>query len=142
MEALAALVRSPERIRLGVAALLAFASLFLLPWTVYLTLTLPSTNVTEHWDVVWTGFDLALAATLAATAYGVWRRRLWVQATAAAGGTLLLCDCWFDILLEQPGRKFEAAAIEAVVAELPLAAVCFYTAWRAAHANRRGAAER
>jgi len=121
----------PARARLYAGAVVAFAAGALLPWTVYLTLTLPSRNVTEHWVFVWVGFDLWLAAALAATATGILRRTSWMPAAAVMAGTLLLCDVWFDILLEQPGRTFELAVLEAVFAEIPLAFVCFFAAYRA-----------
>jgi len=124
------------RLWLVVGGVLAVAALALLPWTVYLTLTLPSRSVTDHWDFVWVGFDLWLAAALMATAVGVLRRATWVSSAAVMAGTLLACDVWFDILLEQPGRKFQAAVLQAVVAELPLAAVCFWIAYRNGAARR------
>ena len=120
----------PTRTRVYAGAVVGFAALALLPWTVYLTLTLPSRTVSEHWDFVWVGFDLWLAAALTATAVGILRRTAWLPAAGVMAGTLLLCDVWFDILLEQPGRKFEAAVLEAVLAEIPLAAVCFWAAFR------------
>lgn len=44
------------------AAFLAVLGVGLLPWTLWLGLSLPSRKLTEHWDLAWVGFDLVLAA--------------------------------------------------------------------------------
>src|SRR5207248_362085 len=49
----------------------------------------------------------------------------------SAEGTLLLCDAWFDTVTSQPGWELAWAAAEALVAELPLAAFCFWIAFDA-----------
>ena len=46
-------------------------------------------------------------------------------------GTLLLCDAWFDTLTSRSGTEFAWAAVEALVAELPLATFCFWIAFDA-----------
>ena len=38
------------------------------------------------------------AALLLATAYAALRRAAWIQSTAAAAATMLVCDAWFDIV--------------------------------------------
>jgi hypothetical protein len=38
---------------------------------------------------------------------------------------MLICDAWFDIVTSQPGERLEAV-LEAVLAELPLAAICWF----------------
>ena len=54
------------------APLFLIAGVGLVPWTVYLSLTLPSRHVqTGYYDVAWGGFDLALAAALFATGVGL-----------------------------------------------------------------------
>ncbi|MFL5949398.1 MAG: hypothetical protein ACJ743_13175, partial [Gaiellaceae bacterium] len=47
---------------------------------------------------------------------------------ASIAGTLLVCDAWFDTLTSRPGSELAWAAVEALVAELPLAAFCFWIA--------------
>ncbi len=101
----------------------------LVPWTVYLAVTLPSRHLqTNYYDVAWGGFDVALAAVLIATGVGLLRGRMWVESTATAAGTLLVCDAWFDVLTSTGVRGRTQAALLAVVIELPMAVVCFAVA--------------
>jgi len=102
----------------------------LVPWTIWLSASLPPEHLTHRWDVAWTGFDIGLAVCFAGTALAAWRRSPWVGAFAAATGTLLLADAWFDIVLESRGAEANIAIVEAVVAELPVAALCFWIAYR------------
>lgn len=108
-----------------IAPLLALAAAFLLPWAFWLMRTLPSNHVSRHWDVAWVGFDLGLAAALAATALAAIRGSAWLSAAAGAAGTLLLVDAWFDALTSDSSRELAVAVAEAVLVELPLAALCF-----------------
>jgi hypothetical protein len=108
------------------APLLGFVALFLIPWTLYLTFTLPSRHVTDHYDLAWVGFDIVLAIVFAATAWATVRQQRWLVPLAAVTGTMLLCDAWFDIVTSQSGGEIVEAALEAVFGELPLAALCAY----------------
>jgi hypothetical protein len=103
----------------------------LVPWTIWLSASLPPAHLSRRWDVAWTGFDIGLALCFAGTAIAAWRRSPWVAAFAAATGTLLLADAWFDVVLESRGAETRTAIIEAVFAELPVAALCFWIAYRA-----------
>ena len=105
----------------------------LFPWTAYLTSTLPGEHVTHHWDLAWAGFDLFLAVALATTLIALVRRSPRLPVVAAAAGTALLCDAWFDLITAEPGRELLWALVEALAAELPLAALCF---WVSLDANR------
>lgn len=115
----------------------------LLPWTLWLLRSLPARHATPHWNIAWAGFDLLLAAALATTALAAWRRSPWLQGSVVATGTLLLADSWFDLATARPGGELVTALAEAVLAELPLAALCFRVAATAAgragqHAERAG----
>ena len=114
--------------RHGAAALLAVLGIGLLPWTLWLGLSLPSRKVAEHWDAAWVGFDLVLAAGLLATAATLVRRSPLVQSFAAATGALLVADAWFDILTASTARERWFAVGLALVGELPLAALCLVLA--------------
>ena len=96
----------------------------LLPWTLWLGLSLPSRKVAEHWDLAWVGFDLVLAASLLATAHSLLRASPFLRSFAAATGALLLADAWFDVVTASTSRERWFAVGLAVVGELPLAAVC------------------
>ncbi|HEX2587033.1 MAG TPA: hypothetical protein VHL51_02115 [Gaiellales bacterium] len=111
-------------------------SLALLPWTLWLYQTLPSRATADNWDVAWTGFDVAIAATLLATAIGALRRATWTQGAAASAATLLICDAWFDVLTSRTAHELEVALVMAILAEGPLALVCI---WVARNSDRVGA---
>jgi hypothetical protein len=103
-------------------------SLAMLPWTIWLYQTLPSRATADNWDVAWTGFDVAIAATLLATAIGALRGATWTQGAAASAATLLVCDAWFDVLTSRTAHELEVAIAMALLAEGPLALVCVWVA--------------
>jgi hypothetical protein len=110
------------------APVLIAVALFLLPWTVWLTWVLPSRHVSEHWNLAWAGFDVALAASIALTGVGVYRRATWLQGAAMASGVLLLVDAWFDVTLSSGGASRMGAVAEAVFSEIPIALFAFWIA--------------
>lgn len=101
--------------------------LALLPWTVYLAFELPERQAAHHWDLAWVGFDVAIASGLLATGIWILRRSPRVTIAAAATGTLLVCDAWFDVVTSS-GVDIWISVAEAVGAELPLSFVCFWIA--------------
>jgi hypothetical protein len=103
-------------------------ALALLPWAATLNLILPSRHVARHWDLAWTGFDIALAGGLGAVAVAAYRGSAWLSRWATAAGTLLLTDAWFDVLTSGEGRD-RALAFAGLAVELPLAALCLRIAW-------------
>jgi hypothetical protein len=112
----------------------------LVPWTLWLALTLPERHVARNFDVAWSGFDIALALTLIATGFGLLKGATWTQGAAAAAATLLVCDAWFDVLTSAPGTERMTAVAMALLAELPVAVACAMIALsastNAAHAQR------
>ncbi|MEU0839358.1 hypothetical protein ABZ370_07785 [Streptomyces sp. NPDC005962] len=96
----------------------------LVPWLYVLARTLPSTAQVAHWNAAWVGLDALEALGLLSTAVlrrrGDDRHRL----TAAATGTLLVVDAWFDTVTAASGGELAGAVAMALGAELPLAAVC------------------
>jgi hypothetical protein len=114
-----------------VTLLLGLVALALVPWILYLTFTLPSRHITFHYDTAWIGFDVALLASFAATAWAAFRGSQWLVPLAAATGTMLLCDAWFDIVTSQTGSEMWEAVAEAVLAEVPLAALCAFIVYDA-----------
>src|SRR5205814_3765967 len=119
--------RIVTRLRL-IAPFFLIAGLVLIPWTILLTLGLPSHHESENWKTVWAGFDIAEAAALITTAVTALRGSPWLAPVAAITGTLLCVDAWFDITLEAGGKHLLASVLEAAFVELPLAAICFWVA--------------
>jgi hypothetical protein len=117
-----------RRQRLWLLLVLGGVAIALLPWSAYLSATLPSQHVTPHWQVAWVGLDLFEAAALVATVVAVLRRSPAVALLAAVAGTALLLDAWFDLVTARAGSDFRWALATAVLGELPLAALCFWIA--------------
>jgi hypothetical protein len=113
--------RTLERIRRFRLALTVLCVAALVPWTVYLAVTLPDHYEARNWVVTWVGFDLLLLVMLVLTAIFGWLRRQLVFPTAFASGVLLVCDAWFDVLTSQPGADRTQALLSALLIELPLA---------------------
>lgn len=104
--------------------------LFLIPWIAYLSASLPSHHVVDHWRLAWVGFDGALIAALGVTALCAWRRLQLFIPWAMVSATLLGCDAWFDIMLDWNSDELTGAVLTALLAELPLAALLLYVARR------------
>jgi hypothetical protein len=101
---------------------------FLLPWSVVLAVTLPATAQAQHWALAWAGLDVAEAAAALLTAVLLTRGDRRASLPAAAAGTLLLIDAWFDVCTSAPGAGQAMALAEAGCAELPLAAAAWWVA--------------
>jgi hypothetical protein len=115
--------RTIERIRKRRTVLMLICAVALVPWTVYLAITLPSHYVARNWVVTWVGFDILLLTMLVLTALAGWKRRQYVFPTAFASGVLLICDAWFDVMTSQRGSDLTQALLSALLIELPLAFV-------------------
>jgi hypothetical protein len=123
-------MRFPQTLREWVAVVFAAVGIGLLPWTIWLSQWLPARHETVRWDLAWSGFDTALALAFLFTAVAAWRRSPWVGAGAAATGTLLLTDAWFDVILESHSDELRVSILTAIFGELPTAALCFWIAYR------------
>ena len=82
-----------------------------------------------------------LFAALAATGWAAWRHAWWVQVAAIATATLLVVDVWFDVVTAS-GGALAVAIVEAVLVELPLAALSLSIAWHASVVNAGGSPDR
>lgn len=112
-EPIAARIR---RVRLG---MMVGGALGLIPWIVYLAITLPTSYSARNWNLTWVGFDVILVVLMAATAtFGLLRRQLLIL-TGSATAVLLVCDAWFDLMTVQPAERWVSILSAAV--ELPLA---------------------
>jgi len=109
----------------------------LIPWTVFLWFTLPVRELSPHYNLAWTGFDVLLALALLATGACVITRSGYLTAAATSAATLLVVDAWFDITTSPPGAELFWALVMAAVAELPLATACGWLAYHTEHICRR-----
>jgi hypothetical protein len=107
--------------------LFAACALWLIPWSVFLVLSLPEHTTAHAWNLAWAGFDVGLAVALAAMVLAILRRSAWSGPLAAICGTLLVVDAWFDVVTSSGDARLLAIAM-AVLLELPLAFLCFATA--------------
>ena len=114
-----ATTRSPGRRRL-VLSVGGIGSLLLLPWLVFLSLTLPDHSSGGAWRAVWVGFDVALVAAFVATVLTVWFRRQVAVIGLVITSTLLTCDAWFDVCLSW-GTAEHGGSIATAMVELPVA---------------------
>jgi hypothetical protein len=124
------MLRRPSSLRDWVVIVFAVIGIGLLPWTLWLSQSLQPRHFTNRWDLAWSGFDSALAIVFLATAIAAYRRSLWTGTLAASLGTLLVTDAWFDVVLDSHGDAQRSAITLALVAELPMAAFCFWIAYR------------
>jgi hypothetical protein len=125
-----------RRARRLLALFLGAVVIAFLPWTAYLSATLPGEHVTHHWDLAWAGFDLFEAGLLAATLVAFLRSASALPVLAAGAGTALLCDAWFDLITSDSGRELHWALGEAFAAEIPLAILCFWMSHEAGRWRR------
>ena len=108
--------------------LLAVLGVGLLPWALWLGLSLPTRAFADHWDLAWAGFDVVLATMLLSTAFAVLRHLAFRSSLASATGALLVADAWFDVVTASTARERWFALALAVVGEIPLATICFILA--------------
>jgi hypothetical protein len=108
--------------------LFALFAVILLPWIVYIALSLPARQLSPNYDIAWAGFDVMLAGGLASTAYFALRRSRYLSTAAAGTAALLLVDAWFDCMTTPAGSRWESIALCFLV-ELPLAGVCLWLSY-------------
>jgi len=98
----------------------------IVPWTVFLGLTLPPKYDAGHWRLLWTGFDAALIAVLLLAAWAAWYRRQILAAIAMMAGTLLVCDAWFDMVTSFGHRDQWLTMLTGFGVELPVGVFFFW----------------
>jgi hypothetical protein len=103
---------------------ITIAGVGLLPWMIYLALSLPATTRAWHWPAAWTGLDAIEAAGLVATGLLLLRRDLRYCLMALPTAGVLLADAWFDVTTSPPGAGELVSLVMAIAAELPTAALC------------------
>lgn len=112
------------------AMLYAAAAVLLVPWTVYLAVTLPRRDIDTHYRGAWVGFDILLVVAILLTAYYAFRMDDRVQLPAMATATLLIVDAWFDVMTAGRRSNLYEAVLMALCIEIPAAIFTLYLARR------------
>jgi hypothetical protein len=122
--------RTGSRRRTVALVLIVMCCLALAAWTGVLAVTLPHYYRTGGWRGAWVGFDLAELVAFAATGWAAWRRRQMLIICLVVLATLLLCDAWFDVVLDTRTKGFGLSLTSALAIELPLALLAIAAAHR------------
>jgi hypothetical protein len=99
-------------------------------WIGYLIVSLPAFYRTGSWRGAWVGFDLAELVAFAATGWAAWKRRQILIICLIVLATLLLCDAWFDVVLDARTSGFFGSLLSALVIEVPIAVIAILVARR------------
>src|SRR6476620_6484858 len=84
---------------------LVVVAVALISWAAYLSFALPTSYMVSSWSLAWAGFDVLVAALLAATGWLALRRRPEVVLTAVAAAGMLGADAWFDVTTANSGDR-------------------------------------
>ncbi|MEU9345372.1 hypothetical protein AB0D74_29630 [Streptomyces sp. NPDC048278] len=127
-------LRRRHRRAVGQFALCVFV---LVPWTVYLAVSLPDRFEARYWPMVWVGFDVLLLVSLVGAGLAVWLRRQALIPLSFVAATLLVCDAWFDVSLSWGRDDVWGSIASAVLVELPLAVLLVMRARRVLKVSAR-----
>ena len=119
-----------RRRRMIVVLVIATCCVLLAAWTAMLAATLPMQYRAGGWRGAWVGFDVALLIALGATGWAAWHGRQVLILCLTVVATLLLCDAWFDVVLDIRTRGFTMSLFTAVAVEVPLAVLAVLGARR------------
>lgn len=129
--------RSFVHVPLWLGVIYTVLSLILIPWTFYLSVTLPSHHLSSHWDMSWVGLDIGITILLLLSALLAYLESDWVVISSSAMGSLLVADAWFDIMGAHAGSDLRESVAMAIFVELPLAAINYIVAHRIVQKNQR-----
>jgi hypothetical protein len=115
------------------ALLYIIGALVIIPWTIYLSKSLPTHYIFRHWDVAWVGLDIALVLSLLGTGILAYRKSLYTVIAASVTGSLLFMDAWFDVIGARRGPELHEAISAAVLLEVPIACLSFHLAYIVLH---------
>ncbi len=119
-----------RRRRMVVVLVIAICCVLLAGWTAMLAATLPMQYRAGGWRGAWVGFDVALLIALGATGWAAWHGRQVLILCLTVVATLLLCDAWFDVVLDIRTRGFTMSLLSALAVEVPLAVLAVLGARR------------
>lgn len=129
----------PDRVALPrwVGPLYLLLAAGLVPWIVFLAMTLPRRAEAEHYRIAWVGFDIGMLGVLGAFGFLALRRSRWTQPLATCAATLLIVDAWFDVVTAAGRADLLMAVGLAGVFELPLAMLCVWLAHNVERVRQR-----
>lgn len=110
--------------------LIVGACIVLAAWIGYLAVSLPAFYRASSWRGVWVGFDVAELVVFAITGWAAWRRRQILIICLIVLATLLLCDAWFDVVLDTGTAGFISSLLSALLIEVPVAVIAVLVARR------------
>src|SRR5262245_15624701 len=113
------------------ARIFTLCGIVLLPWTGVLIEQLHGQAGKRSFDSSWVGLDVLEAVCLLLVAVLLSRRHRATSPVAAATAAILCMDAWFDTMSAAPQLPYAESLAMACFAELPLAALLAWTAWRA-----------
>jgi hypothetical protein len=112
------------------ARFFALCGVLLVPWIGVLIEQLHGQAGKRSFNSSWVGLDVIETVCLLIVA-GLLRRRHRVTSPVAAATAAILCiDAWFDTMSAAPQLPYVESLAMACFAELPLAALLAWTAWR------------
>jgi len=112
------------------ASLYLLVAAALVPWTIYLAVSLPQRDLERHYRLAWVGFDVLLVVVIVLTGWFAFRVDPRVQMPATATATLLVVDAWFDVLTSPDRAAVVVAVAFALFLELPGAVLSLLVAAR------------
>ncbi|HEX9623535.1 MAG TPA: hypothetical protein VF979_04095 [Streptosporangiaceae bacterium] len=104
--------------------------ILLAAWIGYLAVSLPAFYRAGSWRGAWVGFDVAELVAFATTGWAAWKRRQILIICLIVLATLLLCDAWFDVVLDARTSGFLSSLVSALVIEVPIAVIAVLVARR------------
>jgi hypothetical protein len=113
------------------ARLFAVCGILLVPWTGLMIWQLHGEAGTRSFKSSWVGLDVIETIGLLSVAFLISRRHRATSPVAAATAAVLCMDAWFDTMSAKPQLPYAESLAMACFAELPLAALLAWTAWRA-----------
>ena len=113
------------------ARLFAVCGVLLVPWIGVLIEQLHGQAAKRSFSSSWVGLDVLEAVCLLIVAALLSRRHRATSPVAAATAAILCMDAWFDTMSAAPQLPYVESLAMACFAELPLAALLAWTAWRA-----------
>ena len=118
--------------RWGVLArVFTVCGVLLVPWIGVLIEQLHGQAGKRSFDSSWVWLDVLEAVCLPTVARLLSRRHRATSPAAAAAAAVLCMDAWFDTMSAAPQVPYVESLVMACFAELPLAALLAWTAWRA-----------